>query len=123
MEQEQPKAIGISNVCGGAMVAAFENSLRKCLANIMDVNTDATRKREIRLTLTLQPREDRVKIDAFFDCTEKLANIVSVESRIFVGKDAEGNLYALDEDPRQMNIFTPPAPREVAAPIEFKAAK
>ena len=123
MDQNEATAITISNVCGGAMVEAFETSLRKCLANIMDPNTDARRKREVRLTLTLHPKDDRVTVDCEFDCTEKLASMIPVESRLFVGKDAEGTLYALTEDPRQMNIFTPPAPREVPQPIQFQVAK
>ena len=44
-------------------------------------------------------------------------------SRIFVAKDAEGVLYALDEDPRQMHIFTPQKPVEAPAPIIFSNAK
>jgi hypothetical protein len=123
MENPEAQPITIENVCGGAMVEAFEISLRKCLTNIMDPNTDARRKREVRLTLTLHPKDDRVTVNCEFDCTEKLASMIPVESTLFVGKDAEGTLYALTEDPRQMNIFTPPAPREVPAPIQFVGSK
>lgn len=123
MEQHEPTPISIENVCDGAMVDAFETSLRKCLANIMDPNTEARRKREIRLVLTLHPKEDRVQINCEFECTEKLASMIPATSRMYVGKDAEGTLYALTEDPRQMNIFTPPAPKEVPKPIQFSVAK
>jgi hypothetical protein len=122
-EQQEAQAISISNVCEGAMVKAFENSLRKCLANIMDPNTEATRKREIKLVLSLHPKEDRVQINCEFDCTEKLASMIPATSRIYVGKDSEGTLYALTEDPRQMNIFTPPAPRKLPEPIQFAVNK
>ena len=121
--EQQPQAITVDNVCGGALPAAFELSVRKCLANIMDPNTPARAKRQVVMVLTLAPKDDRVTVDCALDCTEKLANVLGVESRLFVGKDEEGTLYALTDDPRQMNIFTPPAPRELPAPIEFKTAK
>lgn len=121
-EKQQQRAVTFADVCGGAMAQAFESSLRKCLANIMDLNTEARAKRKIHLTLTLAPKDDRVTINCILDSDEKLAGDLPVESRMFIGKDAEGNLYALHEDPRQMNIFTPPAPRALPDPIQFTVA-
>lgn len=126
MEQDQqhdPITINIGNVCDGAMVEAFEVELQKVLKNIMDQNTDARAKREIRLVLKLYPKDDRVQINTEFTCETKLAGLMPSTSRLFVAKDANGALYALDEDPRQMNIFTPPKPVEVAAPIPFASTK
>lgn len=53
---EPQRAVTFADVCGGAMAQAFESSLKKCLANIMDPNTEARAKRKIHLTLTLAPK-------------------------------------------------------------------
>ena len=116
---DQPTTINIGNVSDGALIEAFDLKLKEVLANIADVNTPATAKREITLRLILKPKEDRVQINTKFHCTAKLAPIVEVESRIFVGKDKDGNLYALSDDPRQLNIFSPPKPKEMPQPLQF----
>lgn len=115
----EPTTINIGNVSDGALIEAFDLKLKEVLANIADANTPATAKREITLKLILKPKEDRVQINTRFHCTAKLAPIVEVESRIFVGKDKDGNLYALSDDPRQLNIFSPPKPKEAPKPLQF----
>lgn len=117
----EPTTINIGNVSDGALIEAFDLKLKEVLANIADANTPATAKREIHLKLVLKPKDDRVQIVTRFHCTAKLAPIVEVESRIFVGKDKDGNLYALSDDPRQLNIFSPPEPKEVPQPLKFNA--
>jgi hypothetical protein len=119
---EPPITINIGNVCDGAFVDAFELKLQEVLKNIADPSTEARAKREIRLVLKLHPKDDRTQINVEFTCESKLAGLMPATSRMFVGKDAEGSLYALTEDPRQMNIFTPPKPVEAPAVIQFKTA-
>ncbi len=118
----EPITINIGNVSDGALVEAFELKLREVLANIADPHTPATAKREINLRLVLRPKEDRVQIDSQFTCTARLAGLIPASSRMFVGKDGDGNLYALADDPRQLNIFTPPKPKEVPV-LEFNSAE
>jgi hypothetical protein len=116
----EPITINIGNICDGAMIDAFDLKLREVLANIMDPNTEARQKREIHMVLKLHPKDDRIQINTEFTCTVKMAGLMPATSRMYVAKDAEGALYALAEDPRQMHIFTPPRPVEQARPIEFK---
>ena len=116
---KEPVTVNIGNVSDGALVEAFEIKLREVLANISDPNTPATAKREINLRLILRPKEDRCQIDSQFTCTAKLAGLMPATSRLFIGKDAAGHLYALTDDPRQLNIFTPPAPEELSPVIAF----
>jgi hypothetical protein len=120
---EEPVTINIGNICDGAMIDAFELKLREVLANIMDPSTEARQKREICLVLKLHPKDDRVQINTEFTCSVKLAGLMPATSRMYVAKDAEGVLYALAEDPRQMHIFTPPKPLEAPSVIKFEAAK
>ncbi|MHB8303635.1 MAG: hypothetical protein ACYDC6_12470 [Acidobacteriaceae bacterium] len=116
---QEPVTINFGNVSDGALIEAFDLKLQEVLKNIADVNTSATAKREIVLRLILKPKDDRVQIVTRLHCDAKLAPIVEVESRIFVGRDAAGNLYALSDDPRQLNIFTPAKPKEALKPLEF----
>ena len=118
----EPAVICLDNVCEGAAVEAFGIELGKVLDNIHDANTSATAKRSITLEVVIVPKEDRTQLNVAFRCKSSLAGIVPATSRMFIGKDEHGNLYALDRDPRQASLFTPPKPREVAKPIEFKAA-
>lgn len=117
----EPQLIDIESISEGAMVQAFGIKLAEAMENIADPNTPATAKRQITLTLTLHPKEDRTQIDTQFTCKAALASIIPSTSRIYMGRDEEGNYYALDRDPRQQNLFTPPTPKEAPAPLSFKA--
>jgi hypothetical protein len=121
MEKEQI-TINIGNVANGAMVEAFQLELDKVLKNIMDPSTEATAKRYIRLELMLKPKDDRIQLNTEFTCTSKLAGIIPVDSRIFIGRTEDGVLVPLQDDPRQMNIFAPPEPVKAPSVILFKAA-
>ncbi len=112
--------VSIGNVADGAMVVAFERALNEVLKNIADPNTPATQSRSIVLRLKIKPKDDRVQLSTEFTCESKLASITPNQSRMFLGRDKEGALYALLGDPRQLNIFTPPKPVSVPEPIQFK---
>lgn len=118
-QEHEPIPINIGNICGGAIVEAFAIELDKVLKNIMDPNTEARAKRVISFDVLFAPKDDRVTVNTEFSCKTKLAGLIPSNQKIFVGKDAEGTLYALDEDPRQMQIFTAPKPIEAPAPIPF----
>ncbi len=113
--------INIGNVCDGAALESFDTALQKVLANINDPNTSATKTRTITLTISITPKEDRTQLNTKFSCTTSVAAPIPSESRMFVAKDKDGNLYCVDKDPRQAVLFTPPKPREVPQPIQFNA--
>ncbi len=119
---EGPIEINFGNICEGAMIDAFEIELKKVLANIADIATPGLAKRTIDLKVVFSPKEDRVQIMTEFSCSSKLAHLIPSVSRVYMAKDDAGNLYALKDDPRQMNIFSPPKPKEVPQPIQFRPA-
>lgn len=122
-EFDAPITINIGNVCDGAAVDAFEKKLQEAINNIYDLNTPATAARTITLKVKLKPREDRVQINTEFTCDVKLASFEPKTSRMFVARDEDGNLHALDSDPRQIALFTPAKPREAPPVIAFAEAK
>jgi hypothetical protein len=122
-EFEAPITINIGNICHGKVLDAFEMEMRKVLANIYDLDTPAIATRSIILRFDIKPKDDRVELLTSFDIKSVLAPQDKKFSHMFVGRDKENNLYALNEDPRQMNIFTPARPVEVRAPlVQFPAA-
>lgn len=120
---EQPTPVTITSVSGGALIQAFDLKLAEVLENIQNINMPATAKRSITLTLDILPREDRIQLDTKFTCNAKLSSLVPADGRLYIGKDEDGNLYALNKDPRQQNLFTPPQPEKVREPIAFTGSK
>ena len=122
--EHEPIAINIGNICEGALIDAFELELTRVLHNVMDLNTDARAKRSISMKVNFHPKDDRIQLNVEFKCESALAPLSAKTSRIFIGKDEEGTLYGLKDDPRQMNIFTPPTkPESAQAPVIQFATK
>ena len=118
-QEKELVPINIGNVNDGAMIDGFEIELQKALANIADLNTRATDTRTVTLQLLLKPHSDRVVIETEFKCSSKLAPIETHKSKVFLGRTKEGGLVAFDADPRQMSLWSAPAPVEARNPIEF----
>ncbi len=116
-------ALDLTTICEGAAIEAFGVELGKLLESIHDGNTSATKTRTIVLELQVTPKEDRTQLNLAFKCRSSLAGLVPASSRMFIAKDEHGNLYAVDRDPRQTNLFTPPTPKAVAEPIVFRKAE
>lgn len=118
---DEPIVLNYANICDGAMIEALQMKLNQVMANICDVSTPATVTRSVTLKLKFKPKEDRCQVAVEFSCDATLASIEPHSSRMFIAKGDDEQFYALDRDPRQMNIFTPAAPKAVAPPIQFAA--
>jgi hypothetical protein len=119
--ENEPSTISLLNLNEGAAVLKFDDALAKMLKNIADPNFKAMAKRTITLTVDLYPDEDRIGLASKVSCGTSTPKNLPAVSRMYVGKGDDGRLYALTSDPRQMNIFNPPAPKPVPAPLEFKS--
>lgn len=111
--------VTLDTIGGGALKELFQEELRKVLQNIADLNTDATKKREIAIKVTLKPGKDREAVDVDLHCAAKLSPITTVQTRVFVGKQ-NGKLVAIESDPRQGNFFDSERPA-LAAVASFSA--
>lgn len=110
----QLQGVTLGTIGGGALPELFEAELTRVLANITDPNTDAKAKRSIALSVTFKPNADRDEAEIAVSCSAKLAGIKTVSGRLYVGKRA-GKLVAVENDPRQSNLFDqPPKPAPVA---------
>jgi len=119
---EEPVTINIGNINEGAAVDAFDLELRKVLENIGDLSTVATATRSIVLRVDFKPESDRCKVHTEFQCQSKLAPIEKHKSKIFVGRTEDGAMVALDNDPRQMQLWEAPKPKQIPI-VEFASGK
>jgi len=59
MDLTKLETVSLDNLGGGAAVEKFNDELVEVLRNIQDPNTSPTAMREIKLTVSLKPAEDR----------------------------------------------------------------
>ena len=96
--------LALLDVAGGAVSEQLEDALQRVLANVTDVNTEATGTRTITAKWTLKPTDDRTLIVCEVDVQTKLTAPRKVATRFFVGHDANGCLVAQEEHPTQMRM-------------------
>lgn len=107
----EPMTLG--TIAAGALEELFGAELSKVLANIQDVNTDPKAKREIAIKLIFSPTEDRDMTDVKVQCSAKLAGLLTVKTRAFLGRQ-NGRLVAVEHDPKQTKLFDDGTPKVTA---------
>jgi hypothetical protein len=100
----QQHGVTLGTIGGGALTELFEAELSRILSNITDPNTDTTTKRVMTITVKFKPNRDRDVADVEIACACKLAGIQSVSTQLFMGKH-QGKLIAVENDPRQSQLF------------------
>jgi hypothetical protein len=108
------QSVTLDSIGGGALCELFAEELARVLANIADPNTDDETKRAISITVSFKPNRDRDIADVVVACASKLAGIRKVSTQLFMGLH-QGKLIAVENDPRQSNLFDAPKPTAIAA--------
>lgn len=98
------QGVTLDTIGGGALTELFDAELSRVLSNISDPNTDTSTKRVITITVKFKPNRDRDVADVELACGSKLAGIMTVSTQLFMGKH-KGKLIAVENDPRQSNLF------------------
>ncbi len=106
-----PVSFTLANFMGGALEERFAGELARVLDNIRDPNTPALGKREIIVKFTLDPEDSREVGDIECTVSSKPQGTKRLASRMFIGKDRDGNPVLTTENPKQANLF----PSEVAS--------
>jgi hypothetical protein len=97
MEDRTMKSLlNLAEMAQGAFMEQFGIEIEKVLANIQDLNTDATKPRKITLTATLKANEDREI--ATFEVQSKATLVPSkpVGTTIIIDKDFDGRVVAAE---------------------------
>lgn len=91
-----------------AILAAVDEELIKVLDNIVDTKTDATKKRRIRIDLSIEPAASRDSFELSADIGSQLAPKNALQISLDLSKTAEGD-YTIQEEmneaPGQADIF------------------
>ena len=111
------KGVTLDTIGGGALGELFAAELAHVLANIADPNTETKTKRTIAIAVHFKPNRDRDVADVELTCSSKLAGIMTVSTQLFMGRH-QGKLIAVENDPRQSNLFDA-ADRPFAAVAAF----
>lgn len=91
-----------------AILAAVDEELIKVLDNIEDTKTDATKKRRIRIDLTIEPAASRDSFELSADIGSQLAPKNALQISLDLSKTEEGDYTIqeeMDEAPGQADIF------------------
>lgn len=73
MSDKQLINFNLSEIAEGAVQAKFAKEVKRVCENILDLNTDAGKKRKITLTLTYIPDDQRNSVDVLVEAKSTLA--------------------------------------------------
>lgn len=84
--------IQLSKIGDGALEERFAHEMQRIADNIMDLNTEATKKRKIKIDVDFAPNQNRDSIDVSFTVKSTLAPEMSVGTTLLVGRGAKGTV-------------------------------
>ena len=117
------KAKSILEMARGAFMERADYEMSKIVDNILDVNTKATAKRKLSITMEITPDDERANVTV--NCTVKsaLAATNPVRTSLYIsGEDSDGNVQIAEmvpQVPGQMDIDG----KEQSAPPTLKLIK
>lgn len=112
MSETKMEPINLGSIARGALMGHFETALARISANIADPTTPALVKRKMTLEVEFEPDMERRGIDVTVSATCKLAGSSKSKTRVYTGKDENGQTYLFNEDPRQELLFKPDPPKD-----------
>ena len=87
MSDKQLINFNLSEIAEGAVQAKFAKEVKRVCENILDLNTDAGKKRKITLTLTYIPNDQRNSVDVLVEAKSTLAPQVGTSTTMLLGRD------------------------------------
>jgi hypothetical protein len=105
----EPKmnVVTLETIARGAAPELFQEELSKVIKNILDPNTEAEAKRQITLTFTFYPSEDRESCATDVGVSRKDAPVHRASTTLFLGIHMNEPV-AIEQDPKQMGLFEQP---------------
>lgn len=100
----------IMQMARGAFQERVDYEMTRVIDNILDVNTKATEKRKITLTITLTPDEERQQIGVAVQAKATLAAVKPASTSLWVTSDGNGDMAVVEmvpEVPGQMQMSGP----------------
>lgn len=100
MNHETQRA-SILQMAQGAFQERVDYEMQRCVDNILDVNTKATAKRKITLTIELTPDDDRRQIRVNVVAKATLAATNPVATSLCVTTDGNGEMVVAEMVPKK----------------------
>jgi hypothetical protein len=89
--------LDLSKIDDGAVQEKFAHEMEKVLENILDRNTDPTKKRSVTLTIDIIPNKDRDMLVLASQCKSKLVPREETETKVLFGRNSDtGKLEAAE---------------------------
>lgn len=91
----------LANMCGGGVQEYIDRALAKVSENILDINTEAKKKREITIRITFSPnKDDREDVKVTVNTSAKLAPEAGIDTQLFISRDFKSGTVSLIEHAR-----------------------
>lgn len=88
----------LASMCAGGVQERIDRALAKISDNILDLNTDAKKKRVLDVKITLTPNEDdREDVSVEVQTSVKLAPEMGLKTQLFINKDFRSGVTTLTE--------------------------
>lgn len=88
----------LASMCAGGVQERIDRALAKISDNILDLNTDAKKKRVLDVKITLTPSEDdREDVSVEVQTSVKLAPEMGLKTQLFINKDFRSGVTTLTE--------------------------
>lgn len=91
----------LATLYGGAAIEAVDVELQNVVDNIIDVNSEAEKIREVNLKIKIKPNKERNLGSVVFQASSKLAACEPLETAILIDKDPSGQGVAYEHYSRQ----------------------
>lgn len=98
------KHVSLTNLARGKVGDMFARELKKCLENIADTRTSATKKRKITIEIVMQPNENRREIAYGVTAKCNVAEQSGIVGVAFASLDGKGEPRMTLNDPTQLEL-------------------
>lgn len=101
--------ITLESIGNGALAEKFQDAMAQVVQNTCDPNTDATKKRKLKVELVFTPdKNDRAKCSMESKVEATLAPTKPLISTVLMGLDTDtGEIAAVEHAPVQGELFPP----------------
>lgn len=100
MSKKDKRAESILRMARGAFEERIDVEMRRVVDNILDMNTKATAKRKITMTIEFTPDDDRRLINVSVSAKSALAPMVPVPTSLFITSDGNGEMVVAEMVPQ-----------------------
>ena len=92
MDKKQTINFDLSEVADGGVQVKLNRALKQVADNILDPNTDATKKRKVQINISIAPNEKRDASDVTVEVKTTLAPEVGIPTTMLLGRDIKGEV-------------------------------